>query len=47
MQVKGGHMKKIFLLFICFLTIGSIVFGNSLNVYASDDESNITITSSD
>lgn len=40
-------MKKIFLLFICFLTIGSIVFGNSLNVYASDDESNITITSSD
>ena len=47
MQVKGGHMKKIFLLFICFLTIGSIVFGNSLNVYASDYESNITITSSD
>ena len=47
MQVKGGHMKKIFLLFICFLTIGSIVFGNSLNLYASDYESNITITSSD
>lgn len=47
MQVKGWHMKKIFLLFICFLNIGSIVFGNSLNVYASDDESNITITSSD
>ena len=47
MQDKEGHMKKIFLLLICLLTIGSVVFSNSLIVYASDDESNITIASTD
>lgn len=47
MQDKEGHMKKIFLLLICLLTIGSVIFSNSLIVYASDDESNITIASTD
>lgn len=47
MQDKEGHMKKIFLLLICLLTIDSVVFSNSLIVYASDDESNITIASTD
>ena len=47
MQDKGGCMKKIFLLLICLLTIGSVVFSNSMIVYASEEESNITTASTD
>lgn len=47
MQVKGDHMKKIFLLLICLLTIGAVAFSNSLTVYASDDETDIALASTD
>ena len=40
-------MKRIFLLLICLLTIGSAVFSNSMIVYASEEESNITTASTD
>ena len=47
MQDKEGHMKKIFLLLICLLTIGAVAFSNSLIVYASDDETDIALASTD
>ena len=40
-------MKKIFLLLICLLTIGAVAFSNSLTVYASDDETDIALASTD
>ena len=47
MEVKGVHMKKIFLLLICLFTIGAVVFSNSLIVYASDNETDIALASTD